>query len=209
MSDGTRRGYDTVARAYAERFTNELDDKPFDREALDSFARRLVGAGLVVDVGCGPGQIAAYLTERGAEVQGVDLSPKMIEVARQLHPGIEFWPADMRALPIADESLAGISAMYCIIHIPRDGVTAVLGELRRVLRPGGLLLMSFHVGSRVVHASEFLDESVSIDFVFFERDEMEGYLINVGFAIEESRERDPIPDIEAQTQRAYLLARRI
>jgi ubiquinone/menaquinone biosynthesis C-methylase UbiE len=115
----------------------------------------------------------------------------------------------MRALPFADESLAGLSAMYCIIHIPRDEVTTVLGELRRVLCPGGLLLMSFHVGSRIEHVTEFLEESVSMDFVFFERDEMEGYLRRAGFEIEESRERDPIPGVEAQTQRAYLLARRI
>jgi ubiquinone/menaquinone biosynthesis C-methylase UbiE len=209
MGDGTRIGYDTVARAYAERFSSELDHKPFDREVLDAFAGRLTGMGTLVDIGCGPGQIAAFLASRGAEVQGVDLSPKMIEVARELHPEIEFRTADMRALPFDDESLAGLSAMYCIIHIPRDEVTTVLGELRRVLYPGGLLLMSFHVGSRVEHASEFLDESVSIDFVFFERDEMEGYLRRAGFEIEESRERDPIPDVEAQTQRAYLLARRL
>jgi ubiquinone/menaquinone biosynthesis C-methylase UbiE len=209
MSDKTRKGYDSVAGAYAERFNHELDDKPFDREVLDAFGERLAGAGCVVDVGCGPGQIAAYLAARGAEVQGVDLSPRMIEVARKLHPGIEFRTGDMRALPFADASLAGLSVMYSIIHIPRDEVTLVLRELRRVLCAGGLLLMSFHVGSRIVHATEFLDESVSIDFVFFARDEMAVYLHEAGFAIEESRERDPIPDIEAQTQRVYVLARRI
>jgi ubiquinone/menaquinone biosynthesis C-methylase UbiE len=209
MGDGIGKGYDTVARAYAARFSNELDDKPFDRDVLDAFARRLAGMGMVVDMGCGPGQIAAFLASRDVEVQGVDLSPQMIEVARELHPGIEFQTGDMRALPFADESLAGLSAMYCIIHIPRDEVTTVLGELRRVLCPGGLLLMSFHVGSRIEHVTEFLEESVSMDFVFFERDEMEGYLRRAGFEIEESRERDPIPGVEAQTQRAYLLARRI
>jgi SAM-dependent methyltransferase len=206
--DDIREGYDTVARAYGERFNDELDDKPFDREVLDAFAERLVGTGLVVDVGCGPGQIAGYLAGRGVEVEGLDLSPNMIEVARELHRELAFRAGDMRTLPFADGSLAGISAMYCIIHIPRDEVSAVLSEFHRALRPGGLLLMSLHVGDRVVHATEFLDQSVSMDFVFFEPTEMSGYLRSAGFEIEESRERPPVPEIEAQTRRAYLLARR-
>ncbi len=208
MPNGTRKGYDAVARAYAERFANELDSKPFDREMLNAFAGRVARRGMVVDIGCGPGQIAAYLADRGTDVQGVDSSPGMIAVARDLYPGLEFRTGDMRSLPFADASLAGISAMYCIIHIPRDEVVDVLGELRRVLSPGGLLLMSFHLGNRVEHVTEFLEESVSMDFVFFEREEMEGYLRTANFEIEEFRERDPIPGVEAQTRRAYVVARR-
>jgi SAM-dependent methyltransferase len=208
MLDGTRKGYDAVSRAYAERFGNELAGKPMDREVLDGFAGRLAQSARIVDVGCGPGQIAAYLSDRGADVVGMDLSCGMVTVAREIHPGLDFLAGDMRALPFADRSLAAISAMYCIIHIQRDEIVAVLAELRRVLGSGGLLLMSFHIGKRVERLTEFLGHSVSIDFVFYERDEMERYLRSTGFEIEESRERGPLPDVEAQTRRAYLLAKR-
>ena len=208
MPNETRSGYDAVSREYAERFGTELVGKPMDREVLDGFAGRLARSARVVDMGCGPGQIAAYLAGRGADVVGMDLSCGMVSVAREFHPGLDFLAGDMRALPFADRSLAAISAMYCIIHIQRDEIAAVLTELRRVLGSGGLLLMSFHIGKRVERLTEFLGHSVSIDFVFYERDEMERYLRSTGFEIEESRERGPLPDVEAQTRRAYLLAKR-
>ncbi len=208
MADGTRAGYDAVAAAYAGRFSDELDHKPFDRELLDGFARRLAGAGPVVDLGCGPGQITAYLAGRGVEMSGIDLSQGMVDQARAQHPDIPFRTGDMRALPFEDESLAALVAFYSIIHIPRPQISDVLTEARRVLKPDGLLLMSFHLGSRTEHLEEFFETKVSIDFVFFERDEMERNLEAADFALESSRERDPYPDVEAQTRRAYLLARR-
>ena len=211
--DPTREGYDRVAGEYTSRMADELDHKPFDREQLSRLAERLRGEGPVVDIGCGPGQIAAFLAARGVEAGGLDLSPEMIAQARALHPGLRFDVGDMRDTGLASESLAGLTAFYSIIHIPRDDVARVLGELRRVLRPGGLLLLAFHLleegGEKVVHLDEWWDRDVSIDFVFFERAEMERYLAEAGFEILEARERDPYPDVEAQTRRAYVLAARL
>ena len=208
MADETREGYDAVADAYADRFANELDHKPFDREILDGFAELVEDTGVVVDLGCGPGQVAAYLAVRGVAARGVDLSPGMIARAQQRHPHLSFQVGDMRDLAFDDESLAGIAAFYSILHIPRDDVPAVLGELHRVLRRGGLLLVAFHLGDRIEHVEEFLGEPVSLDFVFFTTPEMERHLNAQGFELLASHERDPYPVVEAQTRRAYLLARR-
>jgi len=87
--------YDPVAEEYAEKFFHELQHKPFDRELLDRFATRVQGLGPVCDLGCGPGQIARYLHERGVDAFGVDLSPAMVEVAQRLNPGIHFEQGDM------------------------------------------------------------------------------------------------------------------
>ena len=208
MVDETSSGYDAVARAYADRFGDELDSKPFDRELLDEYAQRVEDLGVVVDLGCGPGTVAAYLAARGVSVVGVDLSPGMVATAQQRHPHLDFQVGDMRNLAFDNEAVAGIAAFYSIIHIPRDRIPAVLAELRRLLCPGGLLLLAFHVGDRVEHVDEFFGEAVSLDFVFFSRAEMEDHLVAAGFELVWSRERGPYPDVEAPTDRAYVLSRR-
>jgi SAM-dependent methyltransferase len=126
--------YDRVADEYVQRIYDELRHKPLDRQLLDRFAARI---GSACDMGCGPGHVARYLHERGAQVCGIDLSPVMIEQARHLNPGIDFTQGDMLALSAGDGTWAGIAAFYSIIHIPRDDVVRALRESRRVLRPGG------------------------------------------------------------------------
>jgi SAM-dependent methyltransferase len=208
MVDETRSGYDAVAGAYVDQFADEFESKPFDRDVLDDFAQHVAGLGMVLDLGCGPGQVAGYLAAQGVPVVGVDLSPGMVAVAQQRHPRLDFQVGDMRDLAFGDRTLAGIAAFYSIIHIPRDEIPAVLAEQRRLLNPGGLLLLAFHEGDRVEHIDEFLGEPVSLDFVFFTRTEMEDYLDTAGFELVWGRQRRPYPDIEAQTERTYLLSRR-
>jgi SAM-dependent methyltransferase len=201
----TSASYDRVAPEYAQQYLNELDHKPIDRALLDEFAAR-VGDGYACDLGCGPGQLARYLHDRGVKVFGIDLSPGMIHEARMAHPGVQFFQGDMRNLDIPDASLGGISAFYSLIHLPREEVTTVLKELRRTLKPGGVLLISFHKGTEIVHRDEFFDKPVSLDFAFFDTDEMVGYLEAAGFNIEEIVERAPYPEVEYPSQRVYILA---
>jgi SAM-dependent methyltransferase len=204
----TRKSYDLVAEEYVRRLYHELEGMPLDCEVLQCFAAAMRDQGLVCEIGCGPGQVARYLHERGVAVQGLDLSPRMVELARQLNPGIEFQEGDMTKLPAEDASWAGIVAFYAIIHIPRSEVVAVLSEWQRVLRPGGLVLLSFHRGQQEQHVDTLWDKQISLDFTFFECAEMEGYLRKAGYVVEERRERGPYPGIEVETQRCYLLARK-
>jgi len=132
----------------------------------------------------------------------------MIEQARQLTPAIEFLEGNMSSLNVDDEAWAGIAAFYSIIHIPREEVIRVLREFRRVLQPNGLLLLAFHQGQETVHLEEWWGKKVSIDFIFFQRAEMEGYLRTAGFEIEDSIERPPYEGVEVQTQRVYIFARK-
>src|SRR5689334_14151199 len=128
-----RDSYDQVAEEYITRFFHELEHKPLDRELLDRFALEVRGLGPACDMGCGPGHVANYLHKRGIEVLGIDLSPRMVELARQLSPDIEFRQGNMSSLNVDDEAWGGIVAFYSIIHIPREKVIHVLQEFRRVL----------------------------------------------------------------------------
>jgi ubiquinone/menaquinone biosynthesis C-methylase UbiE len=209
MFDDLQQSYDTVAEDYAQNFRDELDHKPFDRKLLDWLIEKVGTGGTICDLGCGPGQVAAYLYARGADVCGIDLSHEMVRQAQYLHPHITFKQGNMLSLSnVNDDSFGGIAAFYSIIHLPRLQVVQALRELRRVLKTGGVLLLTFHIGNEVVHRDDWWEKPVCLDFYFFQTEEMKAYLKEAGFALEEVIERDPYPDVEYPSRRAYLFARK-
>jgi SAM-dependent methyltransferase len=196
--------YDRVAEEYARRIFDELAGKPFDRELLDRFAT--LTDGRVCDVGCGPGHVARYLHERGSNVFGIDLSPGMIQLASKLNPGIDFHVDDFRSLHLADGSLAGIVAFYSLIHLSADQLASALGELRRVLRSGGSMLLAVHEGREVRRPAEMWGIPVTLEFNFFTRDQLAASLHEAGFSIEQLTQRAPYPGVEVETNRLYASA---
>jgi SAM-dependent methyltransferase len=203
-----RESYDHLAEEYTRRIFGELQHKPLDRELLDRFAKQTRGQGDVCDMGCGPGHVARYLRDAGASVFGLDLSPGMLEQARKLNPDIAFREGNMMSLDIADGMIAGIAAFYAIVNIPKTILAVVFREMARVLRPGGLLLLAFHAGDEVIQEEELWGHKLSMSFLFFQPSEIQLDLEAAGFVIEEVVEREPYPDVEYPSRRAYILARK-
>ncbi|WP_420081789.1 class I SAM-dependent methyltransferase [Streptomyces sp. JL4002] len=141
----TRAAYDGVVELYASLFAGRLEDQPFSRTMLGTFAElvRATGNLRTADVGCGPGHLTAMLHDLGLDAFGLDLSPGMVGHARRAHPALRFDEASMEALPVEDGALGGVLAHYSTIHTPPEELPALLAELTRVLAPGGLLLASF------------------------------------------------------------------
>lgn len=209
MSEKLQSSYDRVAEDYAGHFHDEMNKKPFDRKMLDWLIEKVGKRGIICDMGCGPGQAARYLFDHGAEVCGIDLSPGMVENARTLNPGISFEQGDMTKLVnIADNSFGGTAAFYSVIHVPRLFLEQALAELKRVISPGGILLLAFHIGQEIVHMDEWWGKEVSLDFFFFETGEIKELLKTVGFELQEVIERDPYPEVEYPSRRAYIFARK-
>jgi ubiquinone/menaquinone biosynthesis C-methylase UbiE len=204
-----RESYDRLADEYARRIFNELQHKPLDRELLDRFALEVVGHGEVCDMGCGPGHVARYLHDAGTTIFGLDLSPRMLEQARRLNPAISFQEGDMMALDLKDATLAGITALYAIVNIPKPSLPFVFREMERVLKPGGLLLIAFHTGNEVLHEDELWGQPISMDFFLFQTSEIRQLIETAGLAIEEIIEREPYaPEVEYQSRRTYIFARK-
>jgi SAM-dependent methyltransferase len=204
-----RETYDRLADAYAGRYVNELQSKPLDRELLNRFGTDVQGRGDVCDMGCGPGHISRFLRDVGASVFGLDLSPGMIEQARKLNPDIAFQVGDMMSLALRNDALAGIVAFYAIVNIPPDSLSTVFEEMLRVLKPGGLLLLSFHIGDEILSPDELLGHRISMDFFFFRPLDIRGHLETAGFAVEDVIEREPYaPEVEYQSRRGYIFARK-
>ncbi len=201
-------GYDDVAEAYAADLGDDVIHKPFDMALLDWLVARTTTDGPLCDLGCGPGQVAGYLHQRGADAMGIDLSTEMVRQAKALHPDIAFEQGDMLDLHrVEDATLGGVAAFYSIVNIePSDHPTA-FREILRVLQPGGFLLLSFHIGEGSIHFDEFFDTPVSLDFYFLDPTVVRDQLIDVGFTIEEVMQREPYAEaVEHQSNRAYLFA---
>jgi ubiquinone/menaquinone biosynthesis C-methylase UbiE len=209
ISRSIRENYDRIADEYSRRIFNELQQKPLDRKLLDRFAAEVAGRGEVCDMGCGPGQVARYLRDAGAEVFGLDLSPRMLEQAQQRNPDISFREGNMMALDMKDGTLAGIAAFYAIVNIAKELLPRVFREMRRVLKSDGLLLLAFHTGDEVVHQGELWGRTISMDFFHFQAAAIRLHLEAAGLSIEETVEREPyVPEVEYQSRRAYIFARK-
>jgi hypothetical protein len=104
---------------------------------------------------------------------------------------------------------SGAFSTNCVTSrlIPRPQMVTALRELHRLLRREGLLIAAFHLGTGTLHFDEWWERSVSVDFHFFRGSEIQVWMKQAGFEIEECVERDPYPGIEHQSRRAYVFAR--
>ncbi len=203
----TRAFYDAIAEDYAALFRDSLAAMPLDRAVMAGFAE-LVGRGApVADVGCGPGRVTGYLASLGLDVHGVDLSGSMLAIARRENPGLRFEQGSMLALDLPDGSLAGLVSWYSTIHLPPEDLPAVYAEFRRVLAPGGHLLLAFQTGDEPRRHVHPWGHPVTLDFRRMRPERVSELLEAAGFALVQRTVREADTRQGETTPQSFVIAR--
>ena len=186
-----RRGYDTVAPAYAAQRT--ADGR--EAEILDAFLDHVPDGGRVLDAGCGQGlPVLCRLAGRAEEANtgtgagagapvGVDLSREQLGRAAAAAPGAHLAQADLTALPVADGAVDAVTAFHSLIHVPLDEHRAAIGEFARVLRPGGRLLLSEGPGEWTGRNDDWLDSGAAMEWHIAGAERTRDQLRDAGFTI--------------------------
>ncbi|GIM97240.1 class I SAM-dependent methyltransferase [Paractinoplanes toevensis] len=197
----TRIAYDVVAADYHVVLRDELARSTWERAVLGGFAE--VVDGPVVEVGCGPGRITGHLAKLGLDIRGIDLSPRMIDVAREVHPDIPFSVGSLLELDLPDDSLGGLVAWYSLVHTPPRLWPAALAEFFRVLRPGGRVLLGFKAGSEKRALTRGYGHEIDLDVYWLPPQQVADVMTAAGFT-ETMRLVRAAEDCEGQPQ-AYIM----
>ncbi|MGW2384514.1 class I SAM-dependent DNA methyltransferase [Streptomyces sp. NPDC001658] len=202
--------YDVIADAYGELHPDGLGGRPLEGALLSAFAEmvRAGGTAPVADLGSGPGYVTARLDALGLPVFGVDLSPRMVELARRAHPGLRFHVGSMTSLDLPDGTLGGITALYSIIHLPDEELPGVFAEFHRVLVPGGHVLLVFQSGDEEgrAHLEERYGRTISLDYFWRTPETVAEHVEKAGLTVLARMLREPYED--EVRPRAFVLARK-
>jgi SAM-dependent methyltransferase len=174
-SEAMRQRYDEFAEWY-DAYVTSGGGKPIARSA-DRLLGRLLGPGgdrLCLDLGCGGGAHVPALTGLGWRVTGVDISPRQVDLARRT--GITATVANAGDLPLADQSVDAVATIMTTTDF--DSLPSAFAEARRVLRPGGrLVIVAAHP---------------CFGGVFVERDHQGSCIVSPGYRRHERIEEHPL-----------------
>jgi cyclopropane fatty-acyl-phospholipid synthase-like methyltransferase len=179
-------GYDRVAERYLA--SKDAED-PTTLAALDELARELSPGAAVLDLGCGAGVPATRRLAQRFAVTGVDLSTRQLELARQHVPAANFLKADMTDLSFAPEAFAAVVAFHSIIHLPRAEHPALLGKIRRWLKPGGVFLATWALGEWEGEENDWEGWGAPMRWSHHDGETSLELLRGAGFAIERAEAR--------------------
>jgi SAM-dependent methyltransferase len=144
-SHEVQQAYSLLAERYIDLLGSLDQVHPDDLRFIDRHLRPVSGP--VLDLGCGPGHLTGFLRTMHADVTGVDLVPEFVAHARQAHPTARFEVGSLLDRDRAPASVAGALVWYSLIHLEPEQVDSALAAVRRVMVPGGALVLGFFEGA--------------------------------------------------------------
>lgn len=137
--------YNNFAEDYKQRYKDDGDSNKM-QPSLDKFLSLLTTGKKILDIGSGAGFDAKYFSERGYEVTSIDLADKLLEVAKQMAPKVDFKIMDMRAMTFSERLFDGVWASASILHLPKGEALQVINDIKRILKDGGVFYLGLKQG---------------------------------------------------------------
>jgi SAM-dependent methyltransferase len=204
-----RQAYNLAADKYHELFHNEMNEKEYDRNLLDTFSNKLKKNSLICDAGCGPSaHIGKYLSDKGFNITGVDISERCIELASKFNPEMKFVCNDIAEMEFENNTFDAIISYYSIIHTPKKMVNKLFDEFYRVLKPGGYLLLVVKAGNNEGFLHQLIGIETEIYFSLFTIEEIECYFKTGGFKLDFLEKRNPY-DFEIKNERIFAIGKNL
>lgn len=179
--------YDDIAREYAEEFFNDTSDNQY----IDYFLQSLEGT-KILDVGCGNGKDCKYISQKGFDINGIDLSVGMLEIAKERVPEGKFEVMDIANITYPDNSYDGIISNCSLFHVPTEELPKTLESFARILKPNGKLLLILQEGLGETMVEEPYRKGVHIYMNYFSLEQIQNLLREYGFEVNNvAREEAP------------------
>ena len=182
----TNSGTIDTYQSSAEEYYENNADRSVIEELVSQFLTAVQNAtdkrsARIVDVGCGPGWESSTFAAHGHEALGIDLTPAFLQAARREIPTASFARMDMRRLNLATDSFDGLWSCASFLHISRDDALATLAEFHRVLRPGGVGLVSVKRGDGEMRGDTYSGDRRR--FTLYQPDELRARAVDAGFTV--------------------------
>jgi ubiquinone/menaquinone biosynthesis C-methylase UbiE len=202
--------FDEFAEEYASRFDNV--NGYFGQ--LTHFCNLIKKADpAILDLACGPGNVTRFLKDRFPEsrILGVDLAPKMIEIARKALPDVDFRVMDVRDIPTIQEQFDAIMCSFCLPFLSKSDAEKLIADCADRLVPGGVLYVSTMEGNEEragFETTSFSGDS-EIYFNYHRQLDLENAFAKNGFEIKHLKLQDYIePDGSVTTDMIFIAEKR-
>lgn len=184
----TIKSYDETAEEY-EQAVNSFNILP----ELNIFISKLNKGDSILDLGCGPGHHSKYFSDLGYNVIGIDLSKKMISIAKRKFSNIDFRVMDMYNLNFEHDIFNGIWASASLLHTKKKDLQLILKELNLLLKNKGILYISLKIGDGEKFVYDDRYKKVSKFYSFYNQHEIKHELLEAGFSNIEIYKKDARP----------------
>jgi len=192
-----------AAKAYdliGEKYENVFGRNKAQITAIQWLIENLAQPATVLDLGCGTGvPVAKMLSEAGFEVEGIDISPEMIKIAKRKAPLAKFKLMNIEQIDLFPKSVDGIVACFSLLALRKSAIITTLKKLSKVLRNQGYFLFSMIEGDSDFAEISFLGTTVM--FSAYQKDELQKILESCQFKILQMQAVDFIPLPEAAPEK--------
>lgn len=195
--------YDNIAHLYDEALWSDM---PYNEE-MDVFVSLLKGKD-VLDIGCAMGSFTKYISDKGFIVDGIDISSKLIDIAKSKVPRVNFQVMNMLDMNI-NKLYDGIMFINSTIHIEKKNMLPLLKNVSNMLKEHGVIFMIMLEGDGEVYVEEPLDPSIKEFVNFYREEEIEDVFETAGLSIIDKKKIVEDADTElGNEQLVYYLRKR-